>query len=397
MKDSTVYVGLDAHKKEHKVAVFFPGREVPEESTVLNGAKEIDRWVGSLQRKAGLREIIVAYEAGVCGFALQRRIRRAGVACRVIAPSLMPIEPGQRVRTDRRDAANLGRNLRDGRLREVHAPNEQQEAVRDLCRCREAAMADLGRIRHQVLKFLLRRGLYYSQGQHWTLRHLEWLGAVRLEDALAQEVLTRYVRELSHRQERLAELDQRVEAVAQEAPYRQSVGWLRCLQGMDTLTALTVLAELYTLDRFASPRKLMGYLGLTPSEDSSGPTVRRGPITKAGNRRVRRLLIEAGWHQRHRGTASKALKARRKGQPAWVVAIAEKAQERLHRRYWRLSARGKPANQVVTAVARELAGFVWALLQGPPQEGLGRCGPQGQAQRGGGGRRRDRAGATAGP
>jgi len=379
MKDSTVYVGLDAHKKDHKIAAFFPGRDVPEEGMVVNTPKDIDRWVRSLQRKVPFQPIVVAYEAGVCGFALRRQIQREGVTCMVIAPSLMPIVPGQRVHTDRRDAAALGRNLRDGRLTEVHPPNEQQEAVRDLCRCREAAMDDLRRIRHQVLKFLLRRGVYYSQGQHWTGRHLEWLGAMRLGDVLAQEVFTGYLRELGHRQERVAELDKRVEAVAGDEPYRQNVGWLRCFQGIDTLTALTVLAELYAFERFSSPRKLMSYLGLTPSEDSSGQTVRKGPITKAGNRRVRRLLIEAGWHQRLRGTASKRLKARRKGQPGWVVAIAEKAQERLHRRFVRLSARGKPANQVVTAVARELAGFLWAVLQGPPQDAASRRPPGAEA------------------
>ena len=379
MKDSTVYVGLDAHKKDHKVAVFFPECDTPKERTVLNTPRDIGRWIQCLQQDAQGREIVVAYEAGVCGFALQRQIQRPGVRCQVIAPSLMPIVPGQRVHTDRGDAAALGRNLRDGRLTEVHPPNEQQEAVRDLCRCREAAMDDLRRIRHQVLKFLLRRGLYYTQGQHWTGRHLEWLGAVRLEDVLAQEVFTGYLRELAHRQERLGELDKRVEAVAQEEPYRQNVGWLRCFQGIDTLTALTVLAELYAFERFSSPRKLMSYLGMTPSEDSSGQTVRKGPITKAGNRRVRRLLIEAGWHQNRRATASKALRARRRGQPAWVVGIAEKAQERLHRRFVRLSARGKPANQVVTAVARELAGFLWAVLQGPPQDAASRRPPGAEA------------------
>jgi transposase len=364
-----VFVGLDAHKKEHKIAVFLPGCDRPEEWTIRNEPLAIRRWVDRMQRKTPGRQIVVAYEAGVCGFALQRQIQRPGVRCMVIAPSLMPVQAGQRVHTDRRDAANLGRNLRDGRLTEVHPPNEQQEAVRDLCRCREAAMEDLRRVRHQVLKFLLRRGLHYSQGDHWTNRHHDWLGSIRLEDVLAQEVLTGYLGELSHRQERLESLAKRVEALAQEEPYRQKVGWLRCLQGVDTITAMTLLAELYSFERFASPRQLMSYLGLTPSEASSGAIVRKGPITKAGNRRVRRMLIESSWHAPRRATGSKVLRARRKGQPAWAVAIAERAQERLHRRYWRLSGQGKPSNKVVTAVARELVGFVWALLQGPPKKG----------------------------
>lgn len=366
MNNSTVYVGLDAHKKDHKIAVFLPGCDEPDECTISNNQREIDRWLRRLQRQASGMLIVVAYEAGVCGFALQRQIQRPGVRCMVIAPSLVPIRPGQRVHTDRRDAANLGRNLRSGSLTEVHPPNEAQEALRDLCRCREAVMEDLRRVRHQVLKFLLRRGLYYVSGRHWTQGHMAWLGAIRLAEGLAQEVLTGYVRELAHQEERLAELDKRLEAVAQQEEYRAPVGWLRCLQGVDTLTALTLLAELYAFGRFASPRELMSYLGLTPSEASSGPAVRKGPITKAGNKRVRRRLVEAAWHQRHRSTASKALKARRRGQPAWAVEIAARAQARLHRRYWHLSQAGKPANKVATAVARELAGFVWALLQGPP-------------------------------
>ena len=368
MNDSITYVGLDAHKKEHRIAVFFPGRDTPEELAISNTRKEIDAWLRRLGRKVP-GEIVVAYEAGVCGFALQRQIQRPGVECQVIAPSLMPIQPGQRIHTDRRDAASIGKNLRSGLLTRVHPPNVEQEAARDLCRCREVAVEDLRRVRHQVLKFLLRRGVYFREGNHWTVRHVAWLGAVRLEDVLEQEVLTNYLLELEHRQQRLAHLEKRVQEVAAQEPYRQKVGWLRCLQGIDTVTALSLLTELYAFERFTSPRELMSFLGLVPSEDSSGQTIRKGPITKAGNRRVRRLLIEASWHQRQRATASGKLKARRKGQPDWAVAIAQRAQERLYRRYWRLSSKGKPSNKVVTAVARELAGWVWAMLQG------GRLGP----------------------
>jgi transposase len=370
MSDSTVYIGLDTHKKEHKAAVFAPGCDQPQEWTVRNESAEIERWVRRMQRKFPLHEIRVAYEAGVCGFDLQRRIRRPGVECKVIAPSLIPVRPGQRVHTDRRDAAGIGRYLRSGELTEVHPPNEQQEALRDLCRVREAAVEDLRRTRQRVLKFLLRRGLQYTGSKHWTQGHLAWLGGIRLEAPLAQEVLGGLLLEMEHRQERVGQWDRRLQAVAQEEEHRQPVGWLRCLQGVDTITAICLLAELYSFGRFPSPRQLMSYLGMTPSEDSSGPTVRKGPITKAGNRRVRRLLTEAAWHQRHRATASKALRARREGQPAWAIAIAQKAQERLHRRFGRLSQRGMPANKVVMAVAREMAGFVWALLQGPPPPGL---------------------------
>jgi transposase len=370
MSDSTVFIGLDTHKKDHKAALFVPGSDAPQEGTIRNEPAQIERWVRRLQRKFPSQAIVVAYEAGVCGFDLQRRIRRPGVDCKVIAPSLIPIRPGQRVHTDRRDAAGIGRYLRDGQLTEVFAPNEQQEALRDLCRSREAAVEDLRRTRQRVLKFLLRRGLQYTGSKHWTQGHLAWLGGIRLEAPLAQEVLGGLLLEMEHRQERVAQGDRRLQAVAQEPEYRQAVGWLRCLQGVDTITAICLLAELYSFGRFPSPRQLMSYLGMTPSEDSSGLAVRKGPITKAGNRRVRRLLTEAAWHPRHRSTASKALRSRREGQPAWAIAIAQKAQERLHRRFGRLSQRGMPANKVVMAVAREMAGFVWALLQGPPSPGV---------------------------
>ena len=369
MNESSTFVGLDAHKKEHRLAVFLPGSDIPEEHVIANQRRDIDGCLRRLLRKVP-GEIVVAYEAGVCGFALQRQIERPGVRCMVIAPSLMPVKAGDRIHTDRRDAASIGRNLRSGSLTEVHPPNPRQEAARDLCRCREAAMDDLRASRHRLLKFLLRRGYYFRDGQHWTLKHMAWLRSLRLEVPLEQEIFTEYLREVEHDEERLARLDKRLDELAGEEEYRQKVGWLRCYQGINTVTALSLITELYAFERFTSAPKFMAFLGLVPSEDSSGPTIRRGPITKAGNRRVRRLLIEAAWHQRRRATASKVLKRRREGQPEWAVAMAQRAQERLYRRYWRLSTKGKPANQVATAVARELAGWVWAMLQG------GRAGPR---------------------
>jgi transposase len=364
MSDCITHVGLDAHKKDHKVAMYLPGSDVPLEAVVPNTLRDVERWVRQAQKKAP-GEIVVAYEAGVCGFALQRQIERAGVRCIVIAPSLIPIKPGQRVQTDRRDAAALGRLLRSGMLTEVHPPNVQQEAARDLCRCREAAMRDLGRVRHQVLKFLLRRGMSFNEGVHWTHKHMAWLGSLALEDPMDRDVFAEYLGELEHRQERLARLDRSLERLAQSTDYKEKVGWLRCFQGIDTVTALSVLVELYAFARFASPRELMSYLGLTPSESSSGATVRKGGITKAGNSRVRRLLIESAWQAPRRATASKALQVRRRDQPAWVIEIAKRSQQRLYQRYWRLVQCGKMPVKAATAVAREMVGFLWSVLREP--------------------------------
>lgn len=369
MKDSITYVGMDVHKNEHKVALLSPGGDVIEQWVVKNQAREIKRMVKRIRRKVS-GPILFCYEAGVCGFALQRQIISAAdeIQCQVIAPSLVPVKPGERIKTDRRDARKLAQLLAAGLLTEVHPPEEAEEAVRDLCRCRQAAQEDLRRVRQQLLKFLLRRAFIYQEGNHWTEKHLGWLRGLKFEQVVDQEVFTHYLTEMAHRRDRVRDLDRSLEEVAQQAPYREPVGWLRCFRGMDTVTALTIVAELHGFGRFTSARQLMSFLGLTPSEDSSGDTQRQGAITKAGNRRVRRLLVEASWHYRHRPTVSKTLRQRRVGQPPWVIAIADRAQQRLHRRYVRLLHQGKPPGKAVTAVARELAGFICSVLYPGVQE-----------------------------
>ena len=361
--DDTTYVGLDVHKNEHTVAVYAPGSREPEVFVVTNTPAALRKLARKLLGKAS-GPVEACYEAGVLGFSLQRRLEAFGLTCRVIAPSLIPVQPGQRICTDRRDAKKLGAYFRAGMLTEVHPPDELQESVRELCRWRQAMQRDLLRVRHQVLKFLLRRGVAYDGGKtHWTQKHHRWLRTVKLAEALDQEVYTEMLVELEHRGRRLEELDRRLEEVAASEAYREPVGWLRCLRGFQTVTALSIVAELHGIERFGSGRELMSYLGLVPSEDSSGLTERKGGITKAGNGRVRRLLVEAAWHQRHVPVTSKELGRRRKGQPAWAVKLAERAQHRLHRRYWRLVHQGKLPSKAATAVARELAGFVWAMLR----------------------------------
>jgi transposase len=211
-------------------------------------------------------------------------------------------------------------------------------------------------------KFLLRQGLIYTEGRAWTQKHGRWLRSLEFESPVDRLVFTDYLQEVERRTERVKALEQAVEQMAGQEPYATPVGWLRCFRGIDTVTAMTIVSELYGFARFNSARDLMAYVGLVPSEDSSGGKRRQGAITKAGNRHVRRVLIEAGWHQRHVPVTSKALRKRREGQPGWVIQTADRAKRRLHRRYWHLVNRGKSHNLAVTAVARELVGFIWAVL-----------------------------------
>ena len=250
-----------------------------------------------------------------------------------------------------------------GQLTEVYAPSVEQEAARDLTRCRQAAQEDLRRNQHRLVKFLIRHGYLYAEGSYWTVKHWQWLDSLVLEDALLKEVFDQYVTELQHSDQRVAYLDKRVVQLAQSPTYRPIVELLCCFRGIDTLTAITVVTELFEFGRFESPQALMSYLGLVPSESSSGDQQHRGPITKTGNRRVRRLLVQAAWNQRHGYTISKALRKRRQGQPQWAIDLAEKAGQRLRRRYRALTERGKEPCKVVVAIARELSGFIWAMLR----------------------------------
>ena len=361
MKNSITYVGMDTHKKEHKIAAVLPGQEAIVEMTIPNRVREIGKMVKKLQQKAS-GEVHFCYEAGVCGFDLQRRIEAAGSRCAVIAPSLTPRKPGDRVKTDRRDAKKLAMLFKNGLLTEVQPPNPEQEAARELTRQREAAMINRGRIRHRVIKFLTRHGFIYTDGQAWTGKHEAWLVSVRFEQPLLHEVYQNYREELTQCDHRLKQMDTEVVKLAQSQPYRRVVGLLRCCHGIDTLTAISLLTEIFDFGRFSTARELMSYLGLTPSEDSSGEKRRRGGICKAGNKRARRLLNEAAWHYRHPYKVSKAVKGRRVDQPDWAIAMSDKAGYRLSKRFYRLIQKGKMPCQAVIAVARELAGFIWAIL-----------------------------------
>ena len=361
MKNSITYVAMDTHKKQHKVAVHYPGDEQIVQFSVKNNARDIKEMVKKIKKQAPF-EIEFCYEAGVCGFTLKRWIEKQGCRCEVIAPSLIPRKPGERVKTDRRDALKLLQLFKAGLLTEVHAPDEQDEADRELTRLRETAKENLKRIRHQILKFLTRHGYVYSDGSHWTQRHIAWLRTVKFTESKLNKVFESYFDEMVYCIGRLDNLDKEVELLAHSEKYKEVVGLLCCFHGIKTLTAITILTEIFEFGRFETARHLMSYLGLTPSEYSSGDKQKKGGITKTGNKRVRRLLNETAWHYRYRYVPSKVLKKRREAQPLWAIEIADTAGRRLSQRYRHLLNNGKVPCKANIAVARELVGFIWAIM-----------------------------------
>jgi transposase len=307
----------------------------------------------------------VAYEAGPTGFALARALEAAGVGCVVAAPGKIERPARDRVKTDRRDAERLVRLLMIGALHAVRVPSAEQEALRDLVRAREDLRGDLMRARHRLGKLLLRHDVRYDgAGENWTRRHRDWLGRVELADRGAQVTLADYLGAVDALVIRRDTLERTIAELVPGSPWEQTVARLRCLRGIDTLTAVALCAEIGDFERFQRPAQLMSYLGLVPSEDSSGERRRLGAITKTGSRHARRLLVEAAWHYRRPPRRGTRLAARQAGQDAHVIALAWKAQQRLHRSWQRLHAqRGKRRTIVAVAVARELAGFCWAIAR----------------------------------
>jgi transposase len=362
MDNGTTYVALDDSKRKVAVAILRPGAVEPEQREMPKEPHLIRRLFQRLAREGRVR---ACYEAGVSGYDLHRQITACGVECAVIAPALTPRRPGQRIKTDRRDAAKLVRLDRAGELTAIHVPNEAEEAVRDLVRCREDVRRDVLRWRHRLLKFLDRHGRLYLSGKNWSQRHWTWIRAQRFEVPVLQQTFEATLFGLEQALVRLAALDKDVAAVAETDPYRTPVGWLRCFRGIDTLTAMILLAEIVDFQRFRHPRELMAYLGLVPSEYSSADIHRRGGITKTGNTHARRAVVEAAWHYRHRPSVGGALRRRTTDQPPHIVSHAWRAQQRLHRRYRHLVGHGKRPPVAVVAIARELVGFLWAAMTQP--------------------------------
>jgi transposase len=358
----TTYVAFDDSKRKLVMGILRPGAQEPELRELANEPKLVRRLFERLKREGPVE---ACYEAGVSGYDLYRQITALGVPCQVIAPALTPRRPGQRIKTDKRDARKLVRLFRAGELTAIRVPAEAEEGVRDLVRCRDDVRRDVLRWRHRVVKLLDRHGRQYLASRNWTREHWRWLRSQQFALPALQRTLEMSLFTLEQALARLAELDREIERLAQTAPYRECVGWLRCFRGVNTLSAMVLLAEIGDFRRFQHPRQLMAYLGLVPSEYSSGEREYRGALTKAGNSHARRVLVEAAWHYRHRPVLGPALRQRSQGQPPACLAQAWRAQQRLHRRYRHLIGRGKRPPLAVAAVARELVGFIWAAMTTP--------------------------------
>jgi transposase len=363
MSEPITYVGIDAHARELHLAMLLGDAAQATEWTSANEPRAIERLRRRLEREAP-GPIECCYEAGPTGYALQRRLTAGRVHCRVIAPSLIPERVGDRIKTDRRDARKLAQLLRADLLTTIQPPSVAAEAVRDVIRARDDARVDLMRSRHRLSKLLLRRGHLYPRTA-WTGAFRTWLTHIEWTHAAERHVVRDYQLAIAHLEARLAELDRAIADLAGTSPYRGAVAALRCFRGIDTLIAMTLLAELYEVRRFPHPRALMAFVGLVPSEQSTGDRQRRGGLTRTGNTLARRMLIQAAWQYHHHPRLGEKLRRRRDGQPAEVLAIAMKAEQRLCHRYRRLCARQKPKSLVIAAIARELVGFIWAMLQLP--------------------------------
>jgi transposase len=360
VKESTTIIAFDQHAATTVAAVLLPGQRTPALHPLTSDTPTILRFV---DRVRGQGAVTCCYEAGPCGFELQRALTAHGVPCDLIAPALIPRRPGDRIKTDRRDAGQLAVLYRAEALTAIHIPTEQEEAARDLLRCREDLRADLLRARHRLSKFLLRHGRRFTATKKaWSKRHDTWLRAQTWPLPALDHTHRASLRAVDEAVARLRDLETDLRALLTLEPLRTRVQRLRCFRGIDDLTALTIAAELGDPRRFATAPSTMAFVGLVPTEHSSGSKRTQGGITKTGNAHLRRVLVESAWHYRHHPFVSQTLRARQSGAPAMAIAHAWTAQQRLHRRYQRLAARGKPKQHIVTAVARELTGFVWAVL-----------------------------------
>lgn len=358
------FVGLDVHAETIAVAIAEPERngEVRSLGSIPNRPESVRKLVKKL---GPVDQLQVCYEAGPTGYVLYWQLTELGVKCEVVAPTLIPVKAGDRVKTDRKDAEKLARSYRAGDLTPVWVPDAAHEALRDLVRARLAAKKDQLRARHRLSKFLLRHGRRPSAGvRAWTAAYLSWVKkGVHFDQPAQTATLTDYLHEVEHEQERIARLEQAIDDAIKTMPERMRavVEALQSLRGIAKISAVTVVAELGEVSRFKKPRQLMGYSGTVSSEHSSGESTRRGGITKTGNAHLRRIVIEAAWAYRHRPCIGATLKSRQKTASQEVKDIAWKAQNRLHRRYIKLMAKGKITQKVVTAVGRELLGFIWAI------------------------------------
>src|SRR6266851_5094982 len=353
-----VTIGLDVHASSVRLAAVC-GDELLDERTLPYDHEAVER---SLRRWPVVR---CCYEAGPTGFGLYRHLVERGIDCQVVAPGLVPQRPGDRVKTDSRDARKLARLLAGGLLEPIHVPSRQLEAARDLVRAREDARLDRMRDRHRLSKFCLRHGRRLPTSS-WTVARRKWLAEQRFEFAAQQQTFDSYLHALDLVDARIEALERAIRETAEQEPWRALVARLRSVRGIETLTALALVCEIGDFARFQTAEEFMAFVGVVPSERSSGEQRRQGSITKVGNAHVRRLLVESAWHARRRPSVGYQLARRQRGQDALVIERAWRCQQRLHARWQRMAGRGKPQQKIVVACARELAGFVWAIATEQP-------------------------------
>ena len=362
-KDNIIFIGLDTHKESTEVAYVLDGREsVPIHFGKIPSTKQaFTKLARQFQSKYPNATLHFTYEAGPCGYWVYRLLTSLGHCCYVIAPSLIPKKPGDKIKTDKRDALNLARLLKNADLTAIYVPEPEDEAIRDLSRAREAAMNDLKQSKYQLKALLLRNNIRYDGTANWSLKHLRWLTELVFPHPCQQIVLQEYLQTVNERIARLSRLDNEMAHHVRNWRYYPVVKAIQAMRGVRLLTAVGTIAELGDLTRFDHPRKLMSYLGLVPSESSSGENRRQGGITKCGNSRARRLLVEGAHSYRYAANISTELQKRQEALPKEIVDIAWKAQLRLCKRYQRLLNRGKHRNVVVTAIAREMAAIIWQI------------------------------------
>ena len=357
------YVGLDVHKDSITIAIADEGRNgnVRVYGKIHNDLGQLDKVMRKLISQNV--ELHCAYEAGPCGYTIYRHLKSKGIDCVVVAPALIPKKVGDRIKNDRRDATNLATLHRSGDLTPVYVPDEADEALRDLVRTRKDIQIAFRKVKQQINAFILRQGISYPGKSKWSKAHLNWLTSLKMPHPAQQIALTEYLDAMENHTARIKRLDKAIVASCQTWRLLPVVEALQALRGISLLSAVTVIAELGDLNRFDQPSQLMAYLGLVPSEHSSGPSIKRGPITKTGNTHARRTLIESAQAYRLPARKSTAIRKRQEGLPKEILDIAWNAQLRLCHRYRRLIAKGKNHNVVVTAIARELAGFIWAIAR----------------------------------
>jgi transposase len=365
-QSSMLYVGLDVHKESIAVAYVAQdhGAAVVSLGTIGTRQCDLDKLIRQLHSKA--KHLVFVYEAGPYGYWLYRYLTKRGHDCWVVAPSLIPKKAGDRVKTDRRDARQLARLMRSGDLTPVYVPQVDDEAIRDLSRAREDSLRDLKAAKYRLKAFLLRQDIRYTGQANWSPAHLRWLAEVVCPTPAQQIVFQEYVRAVTEHTERLQRLEQELQERVKTWRLAPVVEALQALRGVQFTVAVTTVAELGDLTRFTNPKQLMSYLGLTPSEYSSGPRRSQGSITKTGNSHARRVLVEGAWAYRYPAKVSRHLQLRLEQLPKPIQDLSWKAQVRLCKRYRQLMARGKNANQIVVAIARELVAFMWAIAREIP-------------------------------